>query len=89
MNDSFDDSNLDLDEIDFSTFHDMLCRRSLEIGYMNALLEYDDKGYLIEDRLYRLKDTLFADSLYDELKKKNVFKKVDLSKIFEMEGTND
>lgn len=79
----------DLDELDFVTFHDLLCMRGNEVGYYQALLEFNEKGYLTEDRLYKLKDTLFADTLYKELEKKNVFKKIDVSKIFEQEGSDE
>ena len=70
------------DELDFTSFHDLLCLRGNEVGYYQALLEFNEKGYLTEDRLYKLRDTLFADTLYKELEKKHVFKKMDVSKIF-------
>lgn len=84
-----EDDDEDLDELDFVTFHDLLCMRGNEVGYYQALHEFDEKGYLTEERLYKLKDTLFADTLYKELEKKNVFKKIDVSKIFEQEVSDE
>jgi len=66
----------ELDEIPFREFHDMLVERGNEIGYYNALLEYVEKDYITEERAYKLKDTIFADALHNELDKKGRFRKV-------------
>ena len=83
------EENDDLDSIPFSDFHDNLCERGLKIGFKEALLEYNRKGWLTDERIEQLKETLFYDSLHNELKKKHVFHRIDINNIFEEENENE
>jgi len=64
----------DLDKIPLEELHELLCIRGLEIGYQDALNEFAEKGYLDSESVYKLRDTMFAYNLKQELKKKHYFK---------------
>jgi len=64
-----------LNTISINDLHDLLVIRGKEIGYQRALNEFEKKGYLEKIKLEKLRGTIFAGLLEDELKEKNYFKK--------------
>ncbi len=68
-----EEMSVDLDTIPFVELHDMLFALGREIGYLEALKDYERREFIGEAELEKLKTTLFADELRKEMQKKNYF----------------
>lgn len=75
----------DLDRIPFDDFHDLLFEHGMKKGFMNALLFFQEKKWIIEEYMSALANTSFGEALRKEQEVKNVFKKIDIFDIYEEE----
>lgn len=61
--------------LSFEIIHEKMCEEGNKIGYINALMNFYNNGYITDENIDCLKGTLFYDYLKKEAQEKKLLKR--------------